>query len=945
MINRRRFIQNSLIAGGSSVLLPIGACQWLQKNALAENATISNDSLFQLFANPPSSSKPFVRWWWNGDCIELEELERELDVMQAAGIGGIEINPIAMPDDAETNDCKCYDWLSPEWNNRVKGTIEMAKKRDILVDLIMGSGWPFGGEFLTEDQFLQGVGIRKIEYNGPQKVSLTIKNEWQLPGNDGAHKNPDAPDAELFFLQLIPHGANSEAELVDLMAEVDANGTIEIIVPKGKHDLYIGTKQSAYRTVMHGAPGSKGPVVNHYDADDVRAYMDKLANALEPELGGKLGDHIRSLFCDSIELSGANLTDDFFEEFQKRRGYNLKPFIPLVYYHPYKGYTESLNYEAEFVQDIKRIRYDFNKTLVELFHERFTNTFHKWANEHGMKSRYQAYGMPWLMGMLDGYRMVDIPESNNWLYSPDAKSHGYWIWNKYTSSAAHLSGAKVVSSEAMTNTRGVFQTTLDTIKKNDDFNFVSGINHSILHGYNYSPPEAGFPGWVRYGAYFSDQNTWWPYFKKWSEYNARLSSLFQNTKPVTDVAILTPEADIWKEWGLMRTPFYKNPWYNHDLWEGFSRIGIAADYIDEGVLLRASVDGKELKSEEASYKLVIVSGAEAILPETASAIYKLAKQGVKFLFVDQLPSETPSYFEKEKGDKEVQELMYKISAFTNVLVEDAPKNAMLVTNWALNIKNTFGLQAGVSIDNIDEKLYVLKHQSDGNEIFFFSNQDEAKGQKFNAKFDSTTKNAWRWEPQTGERFILPTEQAGAVNVRLQPLESMVVVLEKYEDGEVDKQLYPDENSSLIIENEWKIKFKPFKGDLFEMTSNKLFEFGGHADNRIATFAGQVDYETTIELDETNWVFLDLGIEKQITEVKINNVELGVCWWGRHLYSIPKNVLTEGENKVQIKYTTTLANYANSLADNSTAKRWINLKVPEVMGLSNDIRFLNSMAKI
>ena len=107
----------------------------------------------------------------------------------------------------------------------------------------------------------------------------------------------------------------------------------------------------------------------------------------------------------------------------------------------------------------------------------------------------------WVCWMVIG--LVDIPESNNWLFSRDAKAHGYWIWNKYTSSAAHLSGCnRIVSSEAMTNTRGVFRNTLNMVKKNDDFNFITGINHSVLHGYNYSPPEAEFPGWVRYRSVF-----------------------------------------------------------------------------------------------------------------------------------------------------------------------------------------------------------------------------------------------------------------------------------------------------------------------------------------------------------------------------------------------------------------------------------------------------------
>jgi hypothetical protein len=64
----------------------------------------------------------------------------------------------------------------------------------------------------------------------------------------------------------------------------------------------------------------------------------------------------------------------------------------------------------------------------------------------------------------------------------------------------------------MTNTRGVFKASLEEIKRHDDMNFITGINHSVLHGYNYSPAMAGFPGWVRFGSYFNEHNTWWPYF-------------------------------------------------------------------------------------------------------------------------------------------------------------------------------------------------------------------------------------------------------------------------------------------------------------------------------------------------------------------------------------------------------------------------------------------------
>ncbi|MBE0654450.1 MAG: hypothetical protein IH594_11665 [Bacteroidales bacterium] len=898
------------------------------------------DELYTVFQNPPSSARPFVRWWWNGDCIEVDELERELDVMKAAGIGGVEINPIAHPGGGNDFDYKCYEWLSPEWNQRVKATIEMAKQRDMITDLIMGSGWPFGGEFLDEDQFLQGVGIKKIELEGPQTIEMELKKVWQLPGRSfGEYDNQIAPAPELFFLQMIPHGALGETELADLKGDVDAEGKVVILVPEGKHDLYIGTFQKAYRTVMHGAPGSKGPVVDHYNAQDVRDYMDKLAEALEGILGGKLGDHIRSLFCDSIELSGANITDDFFEEFLKRRGYDLKPFIPLVYYHPYEGYTDTLSYETGFNEDIRRIRYDFNKTLVELFLERFTKTFDDWANENGMQSRYQAYGMPWLVGMLDGYRIVDIPESNNWLYSPDAKAHGYWIWNKYCASGAHLSGARVVSSEAMTNTRGVFRMPLSMVKKNDDFNFISGINHSILHGYNYSPPEAGFPGWVRYGAYFSDQNTWWPYFRNWADYNARLSAVFQHSEPVVDVAILTPEADIWKQWGLYRNPFYMNPWYNHDLWEGFSRAGITADYINEGVIRRAVAKDGMMESEKMSFQMVIVSGAEAIEPETAEAIQTLARQGVKFLFIDRMPSESPSYFEKTKNDSLVKGTMEAISSLKNVNLTNAPAGPESVTSWADAVARDFNIQSNISLDPLNELLYVVKYRHGNHDIFFFSSQDETNSLEFTATFKDRKKTAWVWEPETGERFLFTAEEKGKLQLHLLPLQSLLIVLQDEKSGPKKEMKEPDETSAMKIGEEWKLAFQPIRGEPFEISTAQLSDFGSSGDSRIATFAGEVRYHTSFSLDGSDWNFLDLGNETQVTEVKLNGKDLGIKWWGRHLYPVEKGILKQGVNELEITYTTTLANYANSLSDNAAAKRWINLNEPDPMGLKTDIRLL------
>jgi len=117
------------------------------------------DELFKLFKNPPAEAKAFVRWWWNGNRVNEKEVLRELDLLRDAGFGGVEINPIAMPPVTGEPMQKQLEWLSPEWNQVLKTACEGAKDRGMIADLLVGSGWPFGGRFLKPDQTIQRIAV------------------------------------------------------------------------------------------------------------------------------------------------------------------------------------------------------------------------------------------------------------------------------------------------------------------------------------------------------------------------------------------------------------------------------------------------------------------------------------------------------------------------------------------------------------------------------------------------------------------------------------------------------------------------------------------------------------------------------------------------------------------------------------------------------------------
>ena len=44
-----------------------------------------------LLRNPPEAARGMTRWWWYGCAVEEKEIDRELNLMKEAGIGGVEL--------------------------------------------------------------------------------------------------------------------------------------------------------------------------------------------------------------------------------------------------------------------------------------------------------------------------------------------------------------------------------------------------------------------------------------------------------------------------------------------------------------------------------------------------------------------------------------------------------------------------------------------------------------------------------------------------------------------------------------------------------------------------------------------------------------------------------------------------------------------------------------
>lgn len=280
-MDRRTFLIRcaALSAGG---VLAATLPSWAQR-ALEEKTLRFDSDLYRRFTDPASTDRPFVRWWWNGDRVKADELVRELRLLHAAGVGGVEINPVKFPEEADPLDTHPLRWLSPEWIDMLKAAFDEAKRLGMTCDLIVGSGWPFGAEYLEGDERGQVmvVAVKKLE--GPATVVYS-PFELFLEADPQVNNPYPGRTMELVSLQLVPDPLDDLAQITDLSEQKDLD-RITVEVPAGSHALYALVKVHGFMQVINGVPGANGPTLNHFNAQAVRKYLTRMSGAIESRIG------------------------------------------------------------------------------------------------------------------------------------------------------------------------------------------------------------------------------------------------------------------------------------------------------------------------------------------------------------------------------------------------------------------------------------------------------------------------------------------------------------------------------------------------------------------------------------------------------------------------------------------------------------------------------------
>ena len=939
-ISRRKFVELTALAP-LAYFVPF-------RNVKLGDGRASSAALYEKFRQPSDSTRPFVRWWWNGDRLAKKEILRELDILKAAGIGGVEINPIRFPDNTDDLGIKSLEWLSDEWIDMLHTALVGAKEKGIICDMIVGSGWPFGGRFLERKDQIQmaSLGTRKLSGG---VVQLT-KKELLDSVNPHIYSKYEDPQKALLMVNVAPAEVNDFSQCKEVTDQFQGD-VLKLTLPEGTYTLYYVVKLTGFMAVINGAPGAGGPVLNHYSKSSVANYLNRMSDRLKAKIG-PLGNYFRAFFTDSLELEGANWADDIFAEFERRKQYDIRPYFPFILFKTgAMGNAVQEEFGSRFSSDlqdvIERVRYDFEEVRVQLFKERFLNTFVDWCHDNGVQSRMQAYGRP--CNPVEASMSLDIPECETWLgngagavFSMEdyRKGRAYTMVNKMVASGAHLAGKKVVSCEEMTNTSMVFNASLETLKIAGDQSILSGVTHSVLHGFNYSPLEAPFPGWVRYGTFLNERNPWWPFFRHWADYKNRLYTVFQHAEMQADIAIVPPLADLAGKFGFQRDPFpsFAYPKYVYQVWEAVHQCGNGCDYVTEHIVQQSEIKDGRLYYNGRSYNTLVLIDLRSILPETAEMIRQFTKAGGKLICIERSPDRSPA-FKGAAGKKEAKIDLLRGTDPARAGVVPAPKTDFI--SWYQNIQQQFNITPYVQWRSPEPFISQVYYKVGDADFFFISNYNKNKGYELDAVFNihSDDKNAWIWDPMTGSRYRCSSAAKGnTMQIGLGPAESRLIVFdnEKAEAQPFDAPPF-EPDTALAIDGTWTVHLNPLAGAARTLSMAQLTVFSQRDD--LKTFGGHAVYENTFAVaDPADLRYLQIGQCAGVAEIEINGKKAGLQWYGRPVHDI-SGLLKKGKNSIRVKVTFTLGNYMKSLKDNAVAQSWVGHQPLHSAGLLGPVRLI------
>ncbi len=743
-------------------------------------------TLAQDFAKPPADARPMVRWWWFGPSVVPDEITREIKAMKQGGFGGFEIQPVyPLSLDDPSKGITNLTYLSDDFEKALTVANDTGRAEGMRVDVTLGSGWPYGGPHIPVTE----------------ASSKVVMNKVAVPANATDVALPAPGAGERRVAAFLADAATAEGAAKATAVNIDSSGHVKVTAAATERTLLVVMQGRTGQQVKRPGVGGEGNVLDHLSTTAVQHHLHHVADRLI----SAFGDHPPySVFSDSLEVYGADWTDDLIAEFQKRRGYDLTPHLLQLFYDS----PESAS-----------VRHDWAQTLSELTDERYLTPVNDWAKAHGTKFRSQTYGIPPVT--LSSARLVALPEGEgaNWRR---------FTSTRWASSANHLYGNPVTSAESWTWLHGAaFRANPLDIKAEADTLMLAGVNQFIAHGWPYSPPGTPEPGWAFYAAaVFNEHNPWWGVMPDVTAYLQRMSYLLRQGDNQADVAIFIPTDDAFANikpgGGASVNDQMNRNMMSEAITSQVLDAGFNFDFVDS-----TAIDKLGLKA-----KVLILPKVHRIDPETYKKIEAFSKAGGVVIAVDSLPDLGPGLRDGDADTTAVR--MTSGSLFgpgvgSGVQTAEADLGKTLLAHAKPDLT---GKTADIG--------FVHRKLADGDLYFVVNTSNKAVSAPLG--FRAQTAKAQWWEPRSGEAHAF---KPGA-SVTLAPYESRVFVFGAAASAPVVAEPKSVKLAPVKLETGWTVTYN----GLDKSKATPIKGFTSWSDDAATQFySGTASYKRTLTLTQ------------------------------------------------------------------------------------------------
>ena len=727
-------------------------------------------------------------------------------------------------------------------------------------------------------------------------------------------------------------------QVVDPKSIIILTGKKEWEAPAGNWTVVrIGHTSTGATTHPSTTPGLE---CNKLSTTAVQHHIANMFGPVFADSPETVGKALKYVLLDSWECGCENWTSELPEEFKKRHGYDLTPWLPAL--------TGAIISSADQTQ---RFLWDYRRTLADLVAENHYGTFQKRAHEKGMglMSEATGIGMPTVADQLLCKKYCDVPMGEFWV---NQSRDGNIDDAKEAACAAHLYGQNIASCEAFTSTPNTAAWKNDpySLKALGDQMFCNGVNRFIFHRYAHQPWLDRKPGMCMgpWGINFERTNTWWDTGSAWINYLTRCEYLLQQGVFRADLCYFYGEgAPATVHHGSLSPAVPKG--YDYDVCN--------ADVI---LNLMEVKDGKITTPSGMSYRVLVLPAIDRMTLPVLKKVAQLVHDGG--VVYGPKPLHSPSLNGYPASEDELVKLADEVwGNCDGKSVTEHPYGSGKIV-WGEPLEKALGVPPDFMAKQGD-LLFIHRQEADA-EIYFLSSQ-EKKPLTTDCSFRVSGKIPELWHPDTGKRetVALYNSENGVTTlpIHFDPVGSVFVIFSKkapatpplsaitlngkdpfsagtstneaapvvgiprLSDNKVSFTAFesgpytvttgagktltgtiPQIPAPLELTGPWNITFPAKLGAPEKATFDQLISWSDSPVDGIKYFSGTATYTKSFEIPEeylgkNKHLYLDLGQVKNLAEISINGKPLGILWKEPFRVEITQ-VVKVGKNQLTVQVT-------------------------------------------